>query len=145
MRLPSMHLLNPQPRPLRPQPLMPSDLTLLPSEEHHPARATCRASIHACQEQRSSGFFSQRIVGIFSTTWVSSALRPRQTRRRLYERALMKALYSRGAQAKEWKAKLRKEIHTLDRQVMAIEREENKIKLSVKDAAKKGHVRDCHT
>ena len=57
----------------------------------------------------------------------------------------MKALYSRGAQAKEWKAKLRKEIHTLDRQVMAIEREENKIKLSVKDAAKKGHVRDCHT
>ncbi|EDQ88724.1 uncharacterized protein MONBRDRAFT_32664 [Monosiga brevicollis MX1] len=43
-------------------------------------------------------------------------------------------------QIREWKSSLRKEMRGLDRQVMRIEREEMKIKQSVRDAAKKGQT-----
>lgn len=43
-------------------------------------------------------------------------------------------------QFKAWKSSLRGEMRGLDRQIMAIEREELKIKTSIKDAAKKNQV-----
>ncbi|CAK9794854.1 Charged multivesicular body protein 3 [Anthophora plagiata] len=43
----------------------------------------------------------------------------------------------------EWTHKLRKESYQLDRQVRAIQREEEKIKRSLKDAAKKGDKDVC--
>lgn len=46
-------------------------------------------------------------------------------------------------QVKEWKASLRKELRGLDRQVLNIEREEMKIKLSVREAAKKNQIDVC--
>ena len=42
------------------------------------------------------------------------------------------------AQVKEWKVKLRHETRELDRQITRIEREEQGIKVSIKEAAKKG-------
>jgi charged multivesicular body protein 3 len=44
---------------------------------------------------------------------------------------------------KEWNAKLRKESYSLDRQIRAIKREEDKIKKSLKDAAKKNDKQVC--
>ena len=44
---------------------------------------------------------------------------------------------------KEWNAKLRKESYALDRQVRSIKREEDKIKKSLKDAAKKNDKQVC--
>ncbi|GFU35937.1 charged multivesicular body protein 3 [Nephila pilipes] len=43
-------------------------------------------------------------------------------------------------QVREWTAKLRKEGFQLDRQIRAIQREEDKVKKTLKDAAKKGDV-----
>ncbi|XP_033231587.1 charged multivesicular body protein 3 [Belonocnema kinseyi] len=43
----------------------------------------------------------------------------------------------------EWSHKLRKEGYSIDRQVRAIEREEDKVKRSLKDAAKKGDRDVC--
>jgi hypothetical protein len=50
-------------------------------------------------------------------------------------------VFSQFVQIKAWKTALRHETRGLDRQVMSIEREEMKVKASIKDAAKKGHVR----
>lgn len=44
---------------------------------------------------------------------------------------------------REWQSKLRKESRQLDRQILAIQREEEKIKRSMKDAAKKGDKDVC--
>lgn len=44
---------------------------------------------------------------------------------------------------KEWNAKLRKEGYALDRQVRSIKREEDKIKKSMKEAAKKNDKQVC--
>eukprot|EP00054_Salpingoeca_dolichothecata_P037247 m.10247 g.10247 ORF g.10247 m.10247 type:complete len:212 (-) comp7374_c0_seq1:68-703(-) len=44
---------------------------------------------------------------------------------------------------RSWKANLRKENRTLDRQITSIEREEAKIKQSVRDAARKGNTDVC--
>lgn len=44
---------------------------------------------------------------------------------------------------KEWNAKLRKEGYALDRQIRSIKREEDKIKKSLKDAAKKNDKQVC--
>ncbi|XP_065827295.1 charged multivesicular body protein 3-like [Oscarella lobularis] len=44
---------------------------------------------------------------------------------------------------KEWRSKLRKEQRTIDRQVRGIQREEDKVKRSLKDAAKKGQNDVC--
>ncbi|KAK0084610.1 hypothetical protein PV325_006718 [Microctonus aethiopoides] len=46
-------------------------------------------------------------------------------------------------QVQEWTHKLRKEGYQLDRQVRAIQREEDKVKKSLKDAAKKGDKDVC--
>lgn len=46
-------------------------------------------------------------------------------------------------QCKEWNAKLRKEGYALDRQIRQIKREEDKIKKSLKDAAKKNDKQVC--
>ncbi|XP_015117149.1 charged multivesicular body protein 3 [Diachasma alloeum] len=46
-------------------------------------------------------------------------------------------------QVNEWTHKLRKEGYQLDRQVRAIQREEEKVKRSLKDAAKKGDKDVC--
>lgn len=43
----------------------------------------------------------------------------------------------------EWVSTLRKEFHALDRQIRAIQREEEKVKRSVKESAKKGDVDVC--
>eukprot|EP00043_Microstomoeca_roanoka_P018088 m.191788 g.191788 ORF g.191788 m.191788 type:complete len:150 (-) comp16762_c5_seq2:622-1071(-) len=43
-------------------------------------------------------------------------------------------------QVEEWRKALRKELHALDRQIMKIEREEQKVKLSLKQAAKKNQI-----
>lgn len=44
---------------------------------------------------------------------------------------------------KEWNGKLRKEGYALDRQVRSIKREEDKIKKSLKEAAKKNDIQVC--
>lgn len=44
---------------------------------------------------------------------------------------------------KEWNGKLRKEGYALDRQVRSIKREEDKIKKSLKEAAKKNDKQVC--
>lgn len=44
---------------------------------------------------------------------------------------------------KEWNGKLRKEGYALDRQIRQIKREEDKIKKSLKDAAKKNDKQVC--
>lgn len=44
---------------------------------------------------------------------------------------------------KEWNAKLRKENYALDRQIRSIKREEDKIKKSMKEAAKKNDKQIC--
>lgn len=44
---------------------------------------------------------------------------------------------------KEWNGKLRKEGYALDRQIRSIKREEEKIKKSLKDAAKKNDKQIC--
>ncbi|XP_015789019.1 charged multivesicular body protein 3 isoform X2 [Tetranychus urticae] len=46
-------------------------------------------------------------------------------------------------QVREWRSKLRKETMALDRQIRNIQREEAKVKLSLKDAAKKGDRDSC--
>lgn len=46
-------------------------------------------------------------------------------------------------QVKEWNAKLRKEGYALDRQIRQIKREEDKIKKSLKEAAKKNDKQVC--
>lgn len=46
-------------------------------------------------------------------------------------------------QIKNWKIALRQEIRSLDRQILSIEREELKVKMSVKEAAKKGNIDVC--
>lgn len=46
-------------------------------------------------------------------------------------------------QVKEWNAKLRKEGYALDRQIRSIKREEDKIKKSLKEAAKKNDKQVC--
>lgn len=48
-----------------------------------------------------------------------------------------------NSQCKEWNAKLRKEGYALDRQIRQIKREEDKIKKSLKDAAKKNDKQVC--
>nr|CAG4638765.1 EOG090X0EF4 [Cyclestheria hislopi] len=47
-------------------------------------------------------------------------------------------------QVNEWCSKLRKESLQLDRQIRGIQREEEKVKRSLKDAAKKGDKEVCH-
>lgn len=46
-------------------------------------------------------------------------------------------------QVQEWSAKMRKENRLLDRQIRAIQREEEKVKRSLKEAAKKGDKDVC--
>ncbi|CAL1285134.1 unnamed protein product [Larinioides sclopetarius] len=46
-------------------------------------------------------------------------------------------------QVREWTSKLRKEQFQLDRQIRAIKREEDKVKKSLKDAAKRGDTDVC--
>ncbi|GBL80001.1 Charged multivesicular body protein 3 [Araneus ventricosus] len=46
-------------------------------------------------------------------------------------------------QVREWTSKLRKEQFQLDRQIRAIKREEDKVKRSLKDAAKRGDTDVC--
>lgn len=46
-------------------------------------------------------------------------------------------------QVREWTSKLRKECFQLDRQIRAIQREEEKVKRSLKDAAKRGDTDVC--
>jgi len=46
-------------------------------------------------------------------------------------------------QVREWGTKLRKQSMLLDRQVRSIQREEDKVKLSLKEAAKKGDADVC--
>ncbi|KAF2355472.1 Snf7 family [Trinorchestia longiramus] len=46
-------------------------------------------------------------------------------------------------QVQEWCSKIRKEDHQLDRQIRNIQREEEKVKRSMKEAAKKGDVDVC--
>uniref|UniRef100_A0A673W5P8 Charged multivesicular body protein 3 n=1 Tax=Salmo trutta TaxID=8032 RepID=A0A673W5P8_SALTR len=43
----------------------------------------------------------------------------------------------------EWSLKIRKEMRVIDRQIRDIQREEEKVKRSIKDAAKKGHRDVC--
>jgi charged multivesicular body protein 3 len=43
-------------------------------------------------------------------------------------------------QVREWRGKLRKEQRGVDRQIRAIQTEENKVKKSIKEAAKKGQT-----
>ncbi|XP_013409490.1 charged multivesicular body protein 3 [Lingula anatina] len=45
---------------------------------------------------------------------------------------------------KEWSSKLRKEGYNIDRQIRGIQREEEKVKRSLKDAAKKGQKDVCN-
>lgn len=44
---------------------------------------------------------------------------------------------------REWTSALRKEGYALDRQIRAIQREEEKVKRSLKEAAKRGDVDVC--
>lgn len=46
-------------------------------------------------------------------------------------------------QVRDWKSKLRKEQRVIDRQINAIQREEAKVKRSIKEAAKKGQTDVC--
>nr|CAD7261446.1 unnamed protein product [Timema shepardi] len=46
-------------------------------------------------------------------------------------------------EVKEWSHKIRKESNQLDRQIRAIQREEDKVKRSLKEAAKKGDKGVC--
>ena len=46
-------------------------------------------------------------------------------------------------QVREWASKLRKQTYVLDRQIRGIQREEAKVKLSLKQAAKKGDRDVC--
>nr|XP_033808035.1 charged multivesicular body protein 3 isoform X8 [Geotrypetes seraphini] len=46
-------------------------------------------------------------------------------------------------QVNEWSLKIRKEMRVIDRQIRDIQREEEKVKRSIKDAAKKGHKDVC--
>ncbi|XP_069779745.1 E3 ubiquitin-protein ligase RNF103 isoform X4 [Narcine bancroftii] len=46
-------------------------------------------------------------------------------------------------QVTEWSLKIRKEMRLIDRQIRDIQKEEEKVKRSVKDAAKKGHKDVC--
>lgn len=46
-------------------------------------------------------------------------------------------------QVREWASKLRKQTYVLDRQIRGIQREEAKVKLSLKQAAKKGDKDVC--
>ncbi|GIX75343.1 charged multivesicular body protein 3 [Caerostris darwini] len=46
-------------------------------------------------------------------------------------------------QVREWTSKLRKESFQLDRQIRAIQREEDKVKKTLKDAAKRGDTDVC--
>lgn len=46
-------------------------------------------------------------------------------------------------QVREWSSKLRKQTYLLDRQIRSIQREEAKVKLSLKQAAKKGDKDVC--
>jgi len=46
-------------------------------------------------------------------------------------------------QVREWTSALRKEQYQLDRQIRAIEREEQKVKKTLKDAAKRGDIDVC--
>jgi charged multivesicular body protein 3 len=46
-------------------------------------------------------------------------------------------------QVREWRSKIRKEQRVIDRQITSIQREELKVKRSIKDAAKKGQVDVC--
>lgn len=46
-------------------------------------------------------------------------------------------------QVREWNGKLRKECRQLDRQILSIHREEEKVKRSLKEAAKKGDKESC--
>jgi selenophosphate synthetase-related protein len=45
--------------------------------------------------------------------------------------------------ANEWSLKIRKEMRVVDRQIRDIQREEEKVKRSVKDASKKGQKGVC--
>uniref|UniRef100_H2YYM0 Charged multivesicular body protein 3 n=1 Tax=Ciona savignyi TaxID=51511 RepID=H2YYM0_CIOSA len=45
---------------------------------------------------------------------------------------------------RQWSAALRKESRTLDRQIRAIQREQEKVKRTLKDAAKKGDKQSCN-
>jgi len=47
-------------------------------------------------------------------------------------------------QVREWSSQLRKEGRKLDRQILTIKREEEKVKRSIKDAAKKNHKDVCN-
>ncbi|MBZ3883614.1 Charged multivesicular body protein 3 [Sciurus carolinensis] len=48
-----------------------------------------------------------------------------------------------GGRVNEWSLKIRKEMRVVDRQIRDIQREEEKVKRSVKDAAKKGQKDVC--
>uniref|UniRef100_G3U589 Charged multivesicular body protein 3 n=1 Tax=Loxodonta africana TaxID=9785 RepID=G3U589_LOXAF len=54
-----------------------------------------------------------------------------------------KRLKRRRKKVNEWSLKIRKEMRVVDRQIRDIQREEDKVKRSVKDAAKKGQKDVC--